>query len=43
MAESLDDAFKEVKDDVGMHATSYTEKLLGEILIPFKTCNYILL
>lgn len=31
-AESLDDTFKEVKDDVGMHATSYMEKLLGEIL-----------
>jgi CRISPR-associated endonuclease Csn1 len=31
-AESLDDVFKEVKDDLSMHSTSYTEKLLGEIL-----------
>lgn len=31
-ATSLDDVFKEVKDDVSMHATSYMEKLLGEIL-----------
>ncbi|TKI70841.1 type II CRISPR RNA-guided endonuclease Cas9 [Sulfurimonas crateris] len=32
LAESLDKTFKEVKDDVSLHATSYTEKLLGEIL-----------
>lgn len=32
MAEELKDAFKEAKDDVSLHATSYTEKLLGEIL-----------
>lgn len=31
-AETLDDTFKEVKDDTSMHATSYMEKLLGEIL-----------
>ncbi|QKF77370.1 type II CRISPR RNA-guided endonuclease Cas9 [Arcobacter defluvii] len=31
-AQTLDETFKEVKDDVSMHATSYTEKLLGEIL-----------
>ena len=31
-AESLDETFKEVKDDTSMHATSYMEKLLGEIL-----------
>ena len=32
LAESLDKTFKEVRDDVQLHATSYTEKLLGEIL-----------
>ncbi|MDQ1337719.1 MAG: CRISPR-associated endonuclease Csn1 [Campylobacterota bacterium] len=32
MAEELKDAFKEARDDVSLHATSYTEKLLGEIL-----------
>lgn len=32
LAESLDKTFKEAKDDVSLHATSYTEKLLGEIL-----------
>lgn len=32
LAESLDKTFKEVRDDVSLHATSYTEKLLGEIL-----------
>jgi len=32
MAEELKDAYKEVKDDVSLHATSYMEKLLGEIL-----------
>jgi CRISPR-associated endonuclease Csn1 len=32
LAENLDKTFKEVKDDVSLHATSYTEKLLGEIL-----------
>ena len=32
MAESLADTYKEAKDDVSLHATSYTEKLLGEIL-----------
>jgi len=31
-AESLDKTFKEAKDDVSMHSTSYMEKLLGEIL-----------
>ncbi len=39
-AESLKDAFKEASDDVSLHATSYTEKLLGEILkryYPFTT------
>lgn len=32
MAEELKDSFKEARDDVSLHATSYTEKLLGEIL-----------
>lgn len=32
LAESLDKTFKEAKDDVSLHATSYAEKLLGEIL-----------
>ncbi|MCB5267552.1 MAG: type II CRISPR RNA-guided endonuclease Cas9 [Candidatus Cloacimonetes bacterium] len=32
MAEELKDAFKEARDDVSLHATSYTETLLGEIL-----------
>ena len=39
MATSLNDAFKEVRDEVSLHATSYAEKLLGEILkryYPFK-------
>ena len=39
MATSLDDAYKEVRDEVSLHATSYAEKLLGEILkryYPFK-------
>ena len=31
-AESLDKTFKEVKDEVSLHSTSYMEKLLGEIL-----------
>jgi CRISPR-associated endonuclease Csn1 len=39
-AESLKETFKEASDDVSLHATSYTEKLLGEILkryYPFTT------
>lgn len=32
MAEEIKDAYKEAKDDVSLHATSYMEKLLGEIL-----------
>ena len=32
MATSLTDAYKEVGDEVSLHATSYAEKLLGEIL-----------
>lgn len=32
LAVSLDKTFKETRDDVSLHATSYTEKLLGEIL-----------
>ncbi len=31
-AETLDQTFKEASDEVSMHATSYTEKLLGEML-----------
>lgn len=31
-AESLDQTFKEVKDEVNLHSTSYEEKLLGEVL-----------
>jgi len=40
IAESLQDTFKEASDDVSLHATSYTVKLLGEILkryYPFTT------
>jgi CRISPR-associated endonuclease Csn1 len=32
LAEDLDKTFKETKDDANMHATSYAEKLLGEIV-----------
>ena len=38
-AKSLDETFKDIKDDKNLHATSYAEKLLGEILkryYPFK-------
>ena len=31
-AETLDQTFKEASDEVSLHATSYTEKLLGEML-----------
>lgn len=31
-AQSLDETFKEIKDDISFHSTSYIEKLLGEIL-----------
>ena len=32
MATSLDETFKEMSDEISLHATSYAEKLLGEIL-----------
>ena len=32
MAESLDDSYKEAKDTISLHATSYAEKLLGEVI-----------
>lgn len=32
LAESLDETYKEAKDTISLHATSYAEKLLGEIL-----------
>lgn len=32
LAESLDESYKEAKDTISLHATSYAEKLLGEII-----------
>ncbi|MDD3770772.1 MAG: type II CRISPR RNA-guided endonuclease Cas9 [Sulfuricurvum sp.] len=32
LAESLDETYKEAKDTISLHATSYAEKLLGEII-----------
>lgn len=32
MAESLDESYKEAKDTISLHATSYAEKLLGEVI-----------